>query len=943
MASFLGTTYENTPVQSSVNLPLVQTVLAMKQGTYDANKAKLQAGLDQLSTLQVLRPQDQEYIKQRTEELTNKINDYENRDLSQSYVADDLFNVVKGVARDPFIQSAIENTTKYNNYNLQVDEIRKKKPELYSDVNYSYGLDQAGLSKYLNGESNKIGNLQYKEYADISKELKDISENLDKYANVTKEKKPNGKGYLISQDGKYLTETEVRGIAETLLSDKAKGQMQVNAWASYDVGKTDEEKLNNVTNEFVKFKNNRIENLDAQIESNKLLAKNNKNNTEYLSNITNLTKQKESFLSSFEDVMKSKDKATMYTTMYKDGVLGNFASTFAFDNVSEQWDNDTTWQAQRQMEFNKYKMDREFEYKDKELALQSAELDFKYGDGTQGSAMRKNADTLQTKIDTNNAGYEQDITNVVKDQEQLIGGYETTTKALANKMYETLSDEDKKGVDNLIKTQKLTREQAIYQLGKTSGTLFSEQDTKALGENLRNLGVEQERLLTYRKQVLKEADNAIDNNLITDLYNKPNIKIMWQADNGVLQAYSAKDMLQKFGVVDSKGNIKSDIKEHPKLFEALKQSILIDKVLSSKNDFARKIDWSLLSALAKQNGEDVNKVAQDRSEWGEPVYINPNTKTGKLLETAKRQGAYNKAGRLSADDSFDDISSSDNFINSVSSSEVDKKVAKLLMDDKSTRFNKTAIFAPKDRDFGNLNSITDGTLSDDKRPFEVTLNKSDPSIVFINKATEVKDSKGKGTGVYSLQESTKVPVRIADLPDSVKARIDLGLNKTEINFKTLPDKKFSVWFEDATDKDRVENIAMNYMSASPERAILTTRQGAKQYLFSNFKSKLGTENAPTEYGNIINKIISSPSRITAKFYKKEKGTEKVVRPELYYRDDAGNNIFLYQGDRIPENSLEASVNELEFTPQLLILKYLQSILSDPSNENLEKLKNTYGK
>lgn len=260
MASFLGTTFENTPVQSSVNLPLVQTVLAMKQGTYDANKAKLQAGLDQLGMLQVRRPQDQEYIQAKTEELTNKINDYGNRDLSQSYVADDLFNIVRGVAKDPFIQSAIENTTKLNNFDLKVDEIRKKNRDAYADVNYQDALDLGGVQDYMDGKSNKVGNLQYNDYIDAPKVLNDsVAKWAKDYGYKTVVNSINKGLYFINEKKQVLTKNEIVDFIKTNIDPKTQKQLEINARATY--GRLPDDKFNMLVTDKYKEANNNDSNL----------------------------------------------------------------------------------------------------------------------------------------------------------------------------------------------------------------------------------------------------------------------------------------------------------------------------------------------------------------------------------------------------------------------------------------------------------------------------------------------------------------------------------------------------------------------------------------------------------------------------------------------------------------------------------------------------------
>lgn len=234
MSNFLGSAYINEPVQSSINLPLLQSVLAAKQGEYDANKAKITSGLEQLSQLQVLRPQDKEYIQAKMQDITTKINNYGNSDLSQSFVADDMFGMIKSAARDPFILSAIENTTKLNNKNAELAEKKKKGDGSYNDLNYNDMLEQAGVSDYMAGKRNDIGSLNYVDYMNVPKVLMEATGKWAKdhgYRHVVDSTEGE---YYIKQDKKeILTKEEILNYVKGTVDPSIKAQMAINTRATY--------------------------------------------------------------------------------------------------------------------------------------------------------------------------------------------------------------------------------------------------------------------------------------------------------------------------------------------------------------------------------------------------------------------------------------------------------------------------------------------------------------------------------------------------------------------------------------------------------------------------------------------------------------------------------------------------------------------------------------
>ena len=91
--NYLSTPLEYTPSESRINLPLVQSVLAMQQNKYDVAKQKVQQTLDAFGFQKMLRPQDNEYIQAKLNSITNKINSYGDKNLAHSNVSDSITSV----------------------------------------------------------------------------------------------------------------------------------------------------------------------------------------------------------------------------------------------------------------------------------------------------------------------------------------------------------------------------------------------------------------------------------------------------------------------------------------------------------------------------------------------------------------------------------------------------------------------------------------------------------------------------------------------------------------------------------------------------------------------------------------------------------------------------------------------------------------------------------
>lgn len=928
MASFLGTSFENTPVQSAINAPLIQTVLAMKQGQYDANKAKLQAGLDQLASTQVLRPQDQEYIQAKMKDLTTKINDYGSVDMSQSYQADELFNMVKSVAKDPFIQNAIANTKKYQNYNLEVDEIKKKKPELYNNLNYSYGLNQGGVDKYIKGEINDIGSLSYTPFTDISKEFKDIAENLDKYDQEIKKVQPqvDEKGntvgaYFITQEGKRLTETDLKNKVNSLLSDGAKKQMSINGWGLYDQGSTEQEKLNNVTEAFTKYSDGEIKKAENILAQAKLLSENSPSNEQYKLQVKDTEKYLADLKSNHKEIKDSKNKQQMYTMTYMGDTVNNFASAFAFDNVEENYSVNTVYQNNID---NQYRI----ETRNIDNAFKEREFQAKYGEnGTETLKAGKGQGAVQTKADENFAPKGEEA-SFYDTQKEYIAGLETLTENESNRIYNQLTADTKKNIDSMVEASKgkMTKTDVLLKLAQDSSELISAADAEKLDKLSLETAFEKQRLLNATNMVREEASSIITSKeMAQSLFSNPNVKILWKGNDGKERAYSAKDVLINNGIIDSKGNVKKSIASIPQVKEAIEKSILVDKILNSTADNPRVTNYESLRILAEKNGEKVDDIVRGGTEFGDVVTFNPNTKTGKLILDSKKNQLYDKTW---SNDSFDDLNITDDYNKKISPDEIRKKVGDILAKDEKLAIGKISVVSPKTEAFEKIADLVGDKFEVDRgNSLSIKLIPNQPNMVKISQLQQ-----GNGKNIPSTVKETDL--RIEDLPQALLKEVDFYNKKQLITVENLPSIVVPVRYGDINDKSRITDLAQTYFGGNKDIAKQTTKDGVKSNLYSTFSSKLGTVKEPTALGVLINKVVEDPT-IHVTF---QKGRFKDVYPQVVKKVGNDTTILWTAENSLNNQNIEAAYNIMRYTPQLLVKDYLQQILAGTDNDTTTYIK-----
>jgi hypothetical protein len=151
MSNFLSQPYEIQQPQSNIDVNVINKTLTTLEGRYNANKAKI----DQIqamynSQLKGLRDVDNEYIAATLKEAQGVMENYKrkNGNLAYNSVTDTLLSTLRSVTEDPIIRNAITDKAKYDNYNAEVEAVKKAGKGGYDPKNEKFGLEQAGFTKY---------------------------------------------------------------------------------------------------------------------------------------------------------------------------------------------------------------------------------------------------------------------------------------------------------------------------------------------------------------------------------------------------------------------------------------------------------------------------------------------------------------------------------------------------------------------------------------------------------------------------------------------------------------------------------------------------------------------------------------------------------------------------------------------------------------------------
>lgn len=206
--------------------------LMFKQQKYDANQAKVQSIVDKYQSLQLARGVDRDYLNSRLREVVDSVNTLGPQDLSQNSITSSITNHI-GQVLDNNVMTAVQETAKIRTYQDEVNQIKEKKPELYNQLNESYGMAPAQAYMQNTEVGAKIqGNLTYNPYQDVEGEVNKFLFDVQKNSKdgVSMMPDPNNPGQMIQVTLNGKSANELRQIAMGYIGNRYDNQIRINTW-----------------------------------------------------------------------------------------------------------------------------------------------------------------------------------------------------------------------------------------------------------------------------------------------------------------------------------------------------------------------------------------------------------------------------------------------------------------------------------------------------------------------------------------------------------------------------------------------------------------------------------------------------------------------------------------------------------------------------------------
>lgn len=232
-----------------MDLNLASTVLASKEQKYNANLAKIDAVIETYAKVDLLRTSDKKLLY---DNINNVIANFQGTSKLAMTNPDTMRQIEQSFTTSltPYITEQMVNTAKYKKFQTDLATIKEKKPENYNDVNANFALKNAGFSEYMTGKTDKLGNLEYTPYTNVTKDLQPRLDTFAKeygYENYTELRKASEDGTLYQEvRGKKLTKETLKSFLESTISSDPvlMKQLEIDAWGQFGgLSDTDFEKF----------------------------------------------------------------------------------------------------------------------------------------------------------------------------------------------------------------------------------------------------------------------------------------------------------------------------------------------------------------------------------------------------------------------------------------------------------------------------------------------------------------------------------------------------------------------------------------------------------------------------------------------------------------------------------------------------------------------------
>lgn len=202
-----------------------------KQQKFDEGLKKIQDNIDNVAGLDVVRPEDKEYLQSKLNQLGGQISNMAGGDFSNFSLVNSVNGMTNQIVKDPAIMNAVSNTAKYKKDLTTVDKLNSEGKWAPSN--------QAAFKKDVNnwfqGGQDATYNANVSPYVDTTKEATGIVTAMAKdYTTEDVVFDYNEAGQIVGvRDA--LTRTKIEGITPQKIQTALKTGLSPQAWRQLSI------------------------------------------------------------------------------------------------------------------------------------------------------------------------------------------------------------------------------------------------------------------------------------------------------------------------------------------------------------------------------------------------------------------------------------------------------------------------------------------------------------------------------------------------------------------------------------------------------------------------------------------------------------------------------------------------------------------------------------
>lgn len=359
MASFTDQPLRFNQHISDIPIDTYAAIGLRKQEEYNRGVDKVQAYLDSISGLNVVRPQDKQYIQNRLNDMTSKVNAIGSSDWSNQAIVKQVGAMAGTIYNDGVVQSAIIGTKKYLKDEQSIEEAKKNGKWAPENEWILRRQMQRWLQDGSPGAQYNSGG--YKPYENVTEEIMKAWKDVKPNSKLIQ--KPNGDFYAyeivngerVGADGRTLIETqikelrpdEIRDQINALLTGSQKEQLAITG--AYNGRNLDLTNLHKSIDGHYKQNEEYYDSLLAEANQQKALSGGNSDKLAQIEEGIASINKKKTELAASKSSLKS-DALTnpdgVKSSLYYENWLNNISKTLGYTDVSSKIVENPAYKAQ---------------------------------------------------------------------------------------------------------------------------------------------------------------------------------------------------------------------------------------------------------------------------------------------------------------------------------------------------------------------------------------------------------------------------------------------------------------------------------------------------------------------------------------------------------------------------------------------------------------------